>query len=242
MKVAARFPASQSRDGLSTRPALGQRGCCMLENVCFKNLFPSCSSWVGRRRESVLTCMQCYSCLPTFVGEFKPPTMSRGGDNVTMSLPSVGAPSWPHFVGHPVGAGAVSGSGSPRIRQGLSLSSHAKPPLAVNSHLYIIPEHITLCTHHLPRGRAGTSCPLPVAQPFVSPPCPFPPLIPSNHRVISSFTLLLPGRSPSSMVSCHDMLLIQPQPKNLVPFPNEHMGWREHHLYAASGSGPRESR
>lgn len=242
MKVAARFPASQSQDGLSTRLALGQCGCCVLENVCFKNLFPPCSSWVRRRRGSVLTCMQCCSCLPTFVGQFKLPTMSRGGDNVPLSLPSVGAPSRLHFASHLVGAGAVSGSGSPRIRQDLSLSSHAKPLLAVNSHLYVIPKHVTLCTHHLPGGRAGTSCPLPVAQPFVSPPCPFPPLIPSSHRVISSFTPLLPGRSPSSMVSCHDMLLTQPQPKNLALFPTEHMGWREQHLYAASGFRPRESR
>lgn len=182
MKVAARFPASQSRDGLSTRPALGQCGCCMLENVCFKNLFPPCSSWVRRRRGSVLTCMQCCSCLPTFVGQFKPPTMSRGGDNVPLSLPSVGAPSRLHFAGHLVGAGAVSGSGSPRIHQGLSLSSHAKPPLAVNSHLYVIPKHPPP-----PRGQGrylmSSACCSTLCEPSVPLPTPHP-LQPQSYLLL----------------------------------------------------------
>lgn len=142
------------------------------------------------------------------------------------------APSRPRFAGRLMGSGLVSGYGSLRTCQGLSLSSSCpNPPLAINSHLHIIPKHVILCARHLPAGRAGTfhvlsACRSPLRKPSL-PPSPTSP--PPAAKLISSFTPLLHGGSPSSCsaarigtASCRDMLFTQLQPKNLAPFPTEH--------------------
>lgn len=199
------------------------RESCPLEKLGLLKPLPS--SFVSGQGEEGGWCQPALDATP----ERPPPE----GDSVAQRVPR----QHPAGCALPVtwwGAGMVSGYGSPRARQGLSLASSCpNPPLAENSHLHVIPKHVTLRVRRLPwAGQAPSLCSLPVAGPFASPPYPLPrPHLLQPPSVISSFTPLLPAASPcgcsaagrTGTVSCRDTLSTQSQPKNLAVFPTKHI-------------------